>query len=134
YPKIIPLLEKISERAGSPVVAVIMSWERPGPWIYPDCFPPAGGDQSLKEFTKQSGERRWHVGSFCNGTRWVTQHFWSGYEGRGFFQAEQGEKTVCRTHDQQSWAETWDRTWRPSYACCLGVSKTREIAFNFVRR
>ena len=134
YPKIVPLLEKISEHAGSPLVAVIMSWERPGPWIYPDCFPPAGGDESLKEFTKLAWERRWHVGSFCNGTRWVTQHFWSGYEGQGFFRAEQGERTVCRTHDQQPWAETWDRNWRPSYACCLGVTKTREIAFDFVRR
>ena len=134
YPKIIPLLEKVSKRIESPLVAVIMSWERPGPWIYPDCFPPAGGDESLRDFSRMARERGWHVGSFCNGTRWVTGHFWSGYEGQKFFRDHQGEKTVCRTHDQQLWEENWDRTWRPSYACCLGVAETRQIADDFIRR
>jgi hypothetical protein len=134
YPKIVPLLEKVSKRIDSPVVAIVMSWERPGPWIYPDCFPPAGGDESLSEFTKLARDRGWHVGSFCNGTRWVTQHFWSGYDGEKYFAEQNGEETVCRTHDQQPWRESWDPTWRPSYACCLGVARTREIADDFARR
>ena len=134
YPKIVPLLEKISKRIDSPLVAVVMSWERPGPWIYPDCFPPAGGDESLSEFTQMARDRGWHVGSFCNGTRWVTQHFWSGYEGEKYFVEQNGMETVCRTYDQQLWRESWDPTWRPSYACCLGVARTREIADKFARR
>ncbi len=134
YPKIIPLLEAISKRIGAPLVAVVMSWERPGPWVYPDCFPPAGGDGSLKEFTGLARERGWHVGSFCNGTRWVTQHFWSGYDGEKYFREQQGERTVSRTHDQQMWEENWAQNWRPSYACCLGVGRTREIAHDFVHR
>jgi hypothetical protein len=79
-------------------------------------------------------ERGWRVGSFCNGTRWVTQHFWSGYDGRKYFAEQRGDETVCRTHDQQPWQETWDVTWRPSYTCCLGVERTRQIADDFVRR
>ncbi len=134
YPKIVPLLEKVSKHIDSPLVAVIMSWERPGPWIYPDCFPPAGGDESLSEFTQMARDRGWRVGSFCNGTRWVVQHFWSGYEGRRYFAEQKGEETVCRTHDQKPWQETWDVSWRPSYACCLGVERTRKIADDFVRR
>ncbi len=134
YPKAIPLLEKISKRIDAPLVAVVMSWERPGPWVYPDCFPPAGGDDSLKEFTALARARGWHVGSFCNGTRWVTQHFWSGYDGDKYFREQQGEKTVSRTHDQRMWEENWAQDWRPSYACCLGVARTREIAHDFVRR
>ncbi len=134
YAKLIPLLEKVSKRIDTPLVAVVMSWERPGPWIYPDCFPPVGGDESLREFTELARARGWHVGSYCNGTRWVTGHFWSGYDGGKFFADQQGEKTVCRTHDQQAWNENWDRTWRPSYACCLGVERTKEVAEKFVRR
>jgi hypothetical protein len=134
YPKIVPFLEAISKRIDSPLVAVIMAWERPGPWIYPDCFPPAGGDDSLSEFTRLARERGWHVGSFCNGTRWVTHHFWSGYNGEQYLKEQQGEKTICRTHDQELWRENWAVDWRPSYACCLAVSKTREIADDFVRR
>jgi hypothetical protein len=129
-----PLLEGISRRIDSPLVAVVMAWERPGPWIYPDCFPPAGGDDSLREFAGLARARGWHVGSFCNGTRWVTHHFWSGYNGERYLAEEQGEKTFCRTHDQQAWRENWAVDWRPSYACCLGVAKTREIGDHFAQR
>ena len=134
YPKIVPLLERVSKRIDSPLVAVIMSWERPGPWIYPDCFPPAGGDKSLSEFTGLMRNLGWHVGSFCNGTRWVVHHFWTEYDGRQYFAAQHGEETVCKTHEQQLWREWWDQTWRPSYACCLGVPKTRQIAHSFISR
>jgi hypothetical protein len=134
YPKIIPLLEKISKRIDSPLVAVVMSWEHPGPWVYPDCFPPVGGDESLSEFTRLARERGWHVGSYSNGTRWVNHHYWTGYDGEKYFAEQKGEETVCRTHDQKLWEESWGNAWRPSYACCLGVPRTREIAENFVRR
>jgi hypothetical protein len=134
YPKIVPLLEEISRRIDSPLVAVVMAWERPGPWVYPDCFPPAGGDESLGEFSQLMRERGWHVGSFCNGTRWVTHHYWSGYDGNQYFKEQNGEETVCRTHDQKLWEENWAVAWRPSYACCIGVARTRGIAADFVRR
>jgi hypothetical protein len=134
YPKIMPLLEKISKRIDSPLVAVVMSWERPGPWVYPDCFPPAGGDDSLSEFTQLAKARGWHVGSYSNGTRWVTKHYWTGYDGDKYFSDHNGAETVCRTHDQKLWEESWGNAWRPSYACCLGVARTREIANSFVRR
>jgi Domain of unknown function (DUF6259) len=133
YRKIVPLLENISEKIQAPVVAVIMSWERPGPWIYPDCFPPVGGDDSLREFTGIMRDRGWHVGSFCNGTRWVVHHFWTDYDGRKYFTEHQGARAACKTHLQELWREWWDQTWRPSYACCLGVPKTKEVAGGFIR-
>jgi len=134
YPKLIPLLEKISKRVDSPVVAIVMAWERAGPWVYPDCFPPAGGDESLSEFASLARERGWQVGSYSNGTRWATKHYWTGYDGTKYFEEQKGAETVCRTHDQKLWEESWGNAWRPSYACCLGVERTREIADDFVRR
>jgi hypothetical protein len=134
YEKIIPLLEGVSARVGAPLAAVIMGWERGGSWVYPDCFPPIGGDASVTNFTRLARERGWHVGSFCNGTRWVTAHAWNGYDGEAYFNEQQGERTVCRQPSGALWTEWWDRSWRPSYACCLGVEQTREIARDFVRR
>ncbi|MEP7358139.1 MAG: DUF6259 domain-containing protein, partial [Anaerolineales bacterium] len=81
YVKTLPLLGALAERVAAPVTPVIMAWERPGPWVYPDCFPPVGGEAALREFTGLARERGWHIGTFCNGTRWVTGHFWSGYDG-----------------------------------------------------
>ncbi len=133
YARSIPLLERLAERLDAPLVPVIMSWERPGPWIYPDCFPPAGGADSLKEFTGLAREHDWHIGTFCNGTRWVTGHYWSGYDGTDYFYEREGARSVCRTHTGDLWHENWDATWRPSYACCLAAPMTREIAVDFVR-
>jgi hypothetical protein len=132
YAKAIPLLDALAARLQAPLVPVIMSWERPGPWIYPDCFPPAGGE-SLAEFCALARQRGWHIGTFCNGTRWVIGHFWSGYDGEDDFVRKAGARSVCRTHAGELWREHWDATWRPSYAGCLGTAMTREIAADFVK-
>ena len=134
YEKCLPLLQGIADEVGSSLTAVLMSWERGGPWVYPDCFPPVGGDESLARFTALSRERGWHVGSFCNGTRWVTRHLFNGYEGQEYFDVHHGERSVCRRHDGELWAEQWDANWRPSYTCCMAADPTKEIAIDFVRQ
>jgi len=134
YEKCIPLLESVARRVAAPLVAVLMSWERGGPWVYPDCFPPVGGEASLMRFVKMARERGWRVGSFCNGTRWVMAHRWNGYDGREFFEARGGEHSVCRLPSGERWPGDWDGSWRPSSICCLGAEVTRGIAVEFVRR
>lgn len=133
YEKCIPLLEKVAERVQSPLVAVLMAWERGGSWVYPDCFPPVGGDVSLKNFVGLARRKNWHVGSFCNGTRWVVGHSWNGYDGREYYKEHGGADSVSRLPDGSPWTETWDTGWRPSYDCCLGAEKTRQVAADFVR-
>ena len=131
--RFLPLLEKVSKRIEAPVVPVIMSWERGGPWVYPDCFPPVGGD-SLVEFTARARERGWHVGTFSNGTRWVVGHLWSGYDGMDYFDAHHAEQGISRTFAGELWAEQWDAAWRPSFVCCLGARQTMETAQDYVQR
>jgi hypothetical protein len=134
YEKCIPLLARVSKRVKAPLVAVIMGWERGGSWVYPDCFPPIGGDASVKRFAAQARKRGWHVGSFCNGTRWVTGHLWNGYDGRAYYEKHSGEKSVSRLPDGNVWVETWDWNWRPSLVSCMGTRLTRRIAEDFVKR
>jgi len=134
YEKCVPLLDGIARRVEAPLVAVLMSWERAGPWVYPDCFPPVGGDESLARFVALARERGWRVGSFCNGTRWVVGHTCNGYDGTGFYEEHGGAASVCRRHDGEPWVEGWDAGWRPSYACCMAQELTRETAIGFVRR
>lgn len=134
YEKCIPLLERVASRTESPLVAVLMSWERGGPWVYPDCFPPVGGEESLSRFVEMARERGWQVGSFCNGTRWVVRHSCNGYDGWEYYRQHGGERGVCRTHRGEPWAENWDANWRPSYACCAAQEQTASIATEFVGR
>jgi hypothetical protein len=131
YEKCIPLLDKIAQGTGAPVCAVLMGWERPGSWIYPDAFPPVGGEESLRHFIALARGRGWHVGSYGNGPRWVTTHS-CGYDGRQYFREHHGQATVCRTEQGNLYGEDWGG-WRYTYLCCVGHPETRRVATDFVR-
>ena len=108
-----------------------MAWERGGPWVYPDCFPPVGGDESMTRFCAMARQRGWNVGSFCNGTRWVTGRK-DGYDGKKYFEEHRGAQTVCRREDGSLDVEDWG--WRIGYRSCMGQAETRRIAVDFVKR
>jgi hypothetical protein len=59
YENALPLLDAVAARLDSRLVPIVMAWERPGPWVYPDCFPPVGGEESLRRFTAAARERGW---------------------------------------------------------------------------
>ncbi len=130
----LPMLDRLARRLNAPLAVILMAWERGGPWVYPDCFPPVGGEAGLKRFIAQARRRGWPVGSYCNGTRWVTGHYWNEYDGRAYFQKKGGARSVCRTPDGAAWQEAWNRSWRPSYATCMGSDLTRRLAADFIRR
>jgi hypothetical protein len=132
YEKCIPLLERISDQVKAPVTAVLMGWEHAGSWIYPDCFPPIGGDESLANFTRLARQRGWHVGSFGNGTQWLIGDGWNNYDGQNFFREMQGETAICRRPDGSGWLVM--NYWRPGYPCCLGTPLTRKIANEYFSR
>ncbi len=134
YEKCLPLLQGVATAVDAPLVAVLMSWERGGPWVYPDCFPPVGGDESLAAFVAEARRRGWHVGSFCNGTRWVLKHLFNGYDGTAYLAEHHGEQGLCRRPDGALWHEAWDANWRPSILGCLGQAQTRRLAEDFVAR
>ena len=134
YPKAIPLLEKVADRVESPLVPILLGWEKPGPLIYPECFPPIGGEESLRQFTKLARERGWHIGTFCSGTRWATHQYWTGYDGTDYFKKRGGEESVCRTPSGKPWKSIWDENWRPCYLSCLGTATTRKIAEDIVSK
>lgn len=134
HSRALPLLDRLAADLDSSLCLVLMSWERGGPWVYPDCFPPIGGDESVAEFCSAARRRGWHVGSFCNGTRWVTRHLTCDYDGEQYFRDHHGEEGACRRRDGDLWAEVWDQGWRPSYITCMAADQTRRIAREFVGR
>lgn len=134
YEKSIPLLEEIARRVESSLVPIVMSWERAGPWIYPDCFPPIAGDEALARFIAMAKERGWRVGLLANGTRWVTEHFAMDYDGRKDFEERDGADSVCRLPDGEMWSTDWDTDWRPSYLGCAAQPMTKDIATDAMKR
>lgn len=133
YDRLDEKVRRLNEQVPGPVMPILMAWEKGGPWVYPECFPPAGGLDGMRRFAqsqKQNGNR---TGTYSNGTRWVTAHDWSGYDGTKYYEEHDGGKSVCLTSDGRPWKQDWDTTWRPSYTCCMGAEQTREIAEHYIK-
>ena len=47
YDMIAEQTEAYNKLLHSPVCAMVMSWEKQGPWVTPDYFPPVGGDEAF---------------------------------------------------------------------------------------
>ena len=133
YEKCLPLLLSLSDRVQAPLVVILMGWERGGSWVYPDALPPIGGDEAMGRFVQALRARGWHAGCFSSGTRWVIGQSWNGYDGSAYYEQQGGAQSVCHEADGSPWRENWDANWRPSYACCLGAWKTRQVASEYVQ-
>lgn len=129
----LPWLDALADRIGGPVLPVVMAWEGPGPWVYPESFPVAGGDQAMRDFTAGVRERGWHAGTYCNGTQWVTEHLWTGYDGWDLYRSA-GAGSVARTPSGRAWRNGWDAPWRTSFTGCAAAPATREQARAYVGR
>jgi len=56
---------------GEPATMMLMSWEKHGPWITPDYFPPFGGAAAFAETTKQLHANGHHTLVFLSGLNWT---------------------------------------------------------------
>ncbi len=134
YEKCIPLLEKLSDAVDSPLAVILMGWEKVGPWVYPDCFPPLGGEESMRHFIQLAKEHGWHTGSFCSGTRYAYDHDWSGYDGRDYLDQIDAWSGICREADGSYRRERWDESFRSSYLGCVGSERMRRTCLEIVSR
>ncbi len=55
----------------SPVVAMVMSWEKNGPWVTPDYFPAVGGDEPFQTLMTKLREQGNRSLIFLSGLRWT---------------------------------------------------------------
>ena len=132
YEKCIPLLEIISKKVNAPVAAIMMGWERAGAWVYPDAFPPLGGEESMKNFMAELQKRGWHGGCFSSGTRYAFDHCWNGYDGYDYLDEIDAYKGISETATGELWQENWDTWLRSSYAACIGSDKGRSTSLEMV--
>ena len=132
YEKCIPLLENVAAKVEADLAIILMGWEHAGSWVYPDAFPPAGGEESMINFISQLKERGWRAGCFNSGMRWAYDQTWSGYDGRDYLEKINASAGIARQADGSLWKENWDSAFRSSYAGCLATPKMRSTALSIV--
>lgn len=71
YANAYPLLEDISQKTGSQVMALLMHWEGTAPWAPPYTWPPYGGETEFSAFVDGLHQRDMLAGLYCSGLGWT---------------------------------------------------------------
>lgn len=127
----LPYLEKLAAELDSPLMPFVYNWERPGPWVQPDAFPPLGGEAAMREFMAKAKEKGWSPFLYGDGLCWVISQGNTGYDGMSYLKSHGGEAAVCRSWDGTPMG--WQWPWRKSYFACVGTEKGREMILEMTR-
>jgi len=128
----LPYLDKLAGVLDAPLLPIIFNWERGGPWVQPDAYPPVGGEAAFREFMSKAKARGWHPMIYGDGLCWVTSQKNTNYDGMLYFREHDGESAVARKWDGSLLEDIW--AWRKNYVACVGTEKGRQMVLNMTRR
>jgi len=75
YKNVLPIVDSISEKTNSRIMALPMHWEGPAPWCTPFVWPPYGGEKEFTEFVAALHEKGNLAGVYCSGIGWTEKSF-----------------------------------------------------------
>jgi len=61
----------LREMTGRPSFILMAGWEKNGPWITPEYFPPRAGEENFRKGTKELRERGDYTGVYISGLKWT---------------------------------------------------------------
>jgi hypothetical protein len=125
-------LDKLAKELESPLMPFVYNWERAGPWVQPDAFPPLGGEVAMREFMTKSKEKGWSPFLYGDSLCWVTWQGNTGYDGMPYFHSHGGEAAVARRPDGTFVEDVWP--WRKNYWACVGTEKGRQMILDMTRK
>jgi hypothetical protein len=128
----LPYLDKLAAALESPLFPIVFNWERGGPWVQPDAYPPVGGEAAFREFMTKAKERGWHPMIYGDGLCWVISQKNTNYDGMPYFREHGGEGAVARRWDGTFVEDVW--AWRRNYVACVGTDKGRQMILDMTRR
>jgi hypothetical protein len=82
---------------GIKIMALPMHWEGTAPWAPPFVWPPFGGEEQFREFSKKLHEKNHLLGVYCSGIGW-TKH---SYLNEMDISDKYKDEYICRTPDNQ---------------------------------
>jgi hypothetical protein len=127
----LPYLDKWATELESPLLPIIFNWEKGGPWVQPDAYPPLGGEAAVREFMVKAKAKGWHPMIYGDGLCWVTSQANTNYDGMPYFKAHDGENAVCRKSDGTLIEDVWP--WRKNYVTCVGSEPGRQMILGMTR-
>ncbi len=128
----LPYLDKWGTVLNGTLAPMIFNWERAGPWIQPDAFPPLGGEEKFREFMSVAKARGWHPMIYGDGLTWDISQQNTHYDGMPYFHAHGGDELVTRRWDGT--IPEFNSGWRNAYWTCVGTEKGRQMVLEMTRQ
>lgn len=126
----LPYLDKLSKAFGSPLMPIIFNWEKAGPWVQPDAFPPVGGTAKMREFMKKAKAKGWHPTLYGDGINWVVAQKNTGYDGTAYFKSHGGDSAIIQRWNGSSQPSAG---WRTVYNTCIATAPARKMIIGMTR-
>ncbi len=127
----LPHLDKLAEGFDGPLMPIVFNWEKSGPWVQPEAFPPIGGDAAMREFMAKAKQKGWHPAIYGDGLCWVTWQKNTNYDGTAYFHSQGGDDFAVHKWDGSMEQWVWD--WRKNYVACVGTEKGRQMVLDMTR-
>lgn len=129
----LPYLDKLAAAVDGPLMPIIFNWEKGGPWVQPDAFPPLGGEAAVREFMQKAKAKGWHPMIYGDGLCWVVSQKNTQYDGMPYFRAHGGEAAAALKWDG-SYFENIGFNWRKNYVACVGTEQGRQMILGMTRQ
>lgn len=126
----LPYLDKLSKAFNAPLMPIVFNWEKAGPWVQPDAFPPVGGTNKMREFMKKARAKGWHPMLYGDGVNWVVAQKNTGYNGMPYFKAHGGDSAIIQRWNGSSGPGT---SWRTLYNTCVATPSARRMIVGMTR-
>lgn len=91
-----PHLQRLADKLGSKLMALLMHWEGTAPWAPPYVWPPYGGQEAFRQFAEELHDSGNLLGVYCSGLGWTEQsNLISEYNRKDQFDREHLENVMC---------------------------------------
>ena len=98
YENIFPYIDSYAKKMNVKIMALPMHWEGTAPWAPPYVWPPYGGEEQFKEFSRKLHEKNHLLGVYCSGIGW-TEH---SYLNEMDISDKYKDEYICRTPDNKT--------------------------------
>ena len=127
YVNALPLIDEISAKTDSKVMALLMHWEGTAPWAPPYVWPPYGGSEALFEFRDKLHEKGHLLGVYCSGFGWTYESNLIDYNRREEWHSGSVESAMCAGPDGKVAISRICTGQRSGYDLCPASDKAKEI-------
>lgn len=121
-------VNRISEKLGCRVMALMMHWEGTAPWAPPLVWPPYGGEEGFKKAVRMLHEKGNLAGVYCSGIGWTTESYLvPEYDPQKAYEEYGMETCICLSPKEEMQETSTLMGIRRAYSLCPAHDAVSDI-------